>query len=373
MTRTAALLTLVGLAITAPASAQGNGTGGEAPPPPTPSSTLLLRVQSSRATLETARDVSYELAERPLSVRIQLFDIIARRLALELRHFARDRQKLIGRAARVVPQLQRKQLDKGGATEVEKLRREALALTRGPDLSKQIIKSEIDPRLQRLRQLVLVRSDDVIAHDETLRQQIDALYTRRDILQGWVDLYLDSRNGLGDEPAGRRHLEKREPLPDPPPYEVIEADIELQCMAALPLSGRDRKTLTANEALRDSIAPEEYLGTLALNRIRIALGLAAVGIDEKLGNAARDHSTDMKNLGFFSHTSPVEGKRTPGQRAARAGTSGGTENIARGQNTGAGAIRSWWYSPGHHKNMLGGHSRTGLGQCEQLWTQMFGS
>ena len=26
-----------------------------------------------------------------------------------------------------------------------------------------------------------------------------------------------------------------------------------------------------------------------------------MSIDEKLGNAARDHSTDMKNLGFFSN------------------------------------------------------------------------
>jgi uncharacterized protein YkwD len=75
---------------------------------------------------------------------------------------------------------------------------------------------------------------------------------------------------------------------------------------------------------------------------------------------------------FFDHTSPVPGKRTPSDRAARFGTSGGAENIASGHDTGASAIRGWWYSPGHHRNMLGDHARTGLGRSGSLWTQMFG-
>jgi uncharacterized protein YkwD len=80
----------------------------------------------------------------------------------------------------------------------------------------------------------------------------------------------------------------------------------------------------------------------------------------------------MQRLGFFAHESPVEGKRTPGDRAAKAGTSGGAENIARGQRTAKSANQAWWYSPGHHKNMLGGHARIGLGRKDDFWTQMFG-
>ena len=74
----------------------------------------------------------------------------------------------------------------------------------------------------------------------------------------------------------------------------------------------------------------------------------------------------------FAHESPVEGKRTPWDRAARFGTSASGENIAGGQTTGAGANLGWWYSPGHHKNMLGGFGRVGLGRSGELWTQMFG-
>ena len=42
------------------------------------------------------------------------------------------------------------------------------------------------------------------------------------------------------------------------------------------------------------------------------------------------------------------------------------ENIAAGQDTGEGAIHAWWHSPGHHKNMLGGHGRVGLGRRDPL-------
>ena len=80
----------------------------------------------------------------------------------------------------------------------------------------------------------------------------------------------------------------------------------------------------------------------------------------------------IEKLGFFSHTSPVEGKRTPSDRAARFGTSASAENIAQGQPTGPAAIRSWWYSPGHHRNMMGAFARVGLGRSEAYWTQMFG-
>jgi uncharacterized protein YkwD len=141
---------------------------------------------------------------------------------------------------------------------------------------------------------------------------------------------------------------------------------------AMTLSAQDRKALEFNETLRATTDPAEFAGTLELNRIRIALGLNALRIDEKLGNAARDHSKDMVNLGFFAHESPVEGKKTPYDRASRAGTSASSENIAQGHGTGEGAIEGWWYSPGHHKNMLGSHGRTGLGRHETTWTQLFG-
>src|SRR5690606_23287980 len=105
----------------------------------------------------------------------------------------------------------------------------------------------------------------------------------------------------------------------------------------------------------------EYRGTLELNEIRYLLGLNLLLLDEKLSEAGRDHSKDMHTLKFFSHTSPVSGKEQFGKRAANFGTSAHAENIAAGQQSGHGAIQAWWYSPGHHRNMLGEHRRTGLG------------
>jgi uncharacterized protein YkwD len=144
----------------------------------------------------------------------------------------------------------------------------------------------------------------------------------------------------------------------------------------MPMSAGDRRVLLENRAMESApdlkLDPEVGLGVLDLNRLRILLGSNALRIDPKLCVASQGHSEDMQRLGFFAHESPVEGKRTPGDRAAKAGTSGGAENIARGQRTAKSANQAWWYSPGHHKNMLGGHARIGLGRKDDFWTQMFG-
>jgi uncharacterized protein YkwD len=80
----------------------------------------------------------------------------------------------------------------------------------------------------------------------------------------------------------------------------------------------------------------------------------------------------MEKMGFFSHESPVAGKKTPWDRAKLFNTSASGENIAAGVIEGAAANRMWWHSPGHHKNMLGDHKRVGVGRSGRLWTELFG-
>ncbi|NIP94792.1 MAG: CAP domain-containing protein, partial [Akkermansiaceae bacterium] len=95
--------------------------------------------------------------------------------------------------------------------------------------------------------------------------------------------------------------------------------------------------------------------------MRLLVGLPALELDPKLCEASRGHSEDMSKLGFFSHTSPVPGKATPSDRARRAGTSGGAENIYTGSRNPEAANKGWFYSPGHHKNMFNpGYRRIGL-------------
>ncbi len=130
--------------------------------------------------------------------------------------------------------------------------------------------------------------------------------------------------------------------------------------------------LNANRLLLAKLDPQEAEGIRYLNQIRILVGMKPLAIDMKLVKASRGHSSDMKQHKFFSHTSPLSGKKTPWDRAKLAGTRASGENIAAGTNSGRGAIHMWWNSPGHFKNMLGKHRRIGLGKNGRLWTQMFG-
>ncbi len=144
------------------------------------------------------------------------------------------------------------------------------------------------------------------------------------------------------------------------------------------LSGLDRdglRIMADNRKLAAKVdLPEpERLGIGDCNIMRLLVGLKALRIDPKLCEAARGHSEDMQKLNFFAHNSPVPGKTTPSARAARAGTTGGAENIYKGSTNPLGANKGWFYSPGHHKNMFGpGHGRVGLGNYGSHWTQMLG-
>ena len=156
------------------------------------------------------------------------------------------------------------------------------------------------------------------------------------------------------------------------PLDQMSLALERAAERAMPMSKASRSVLEANAAMAHQVGPLEADGIEYLNSVRLLVGLNALAIDVKLCDAARDHSKDMHEHGFFAHESPVEGKRTFGQRAANCGTSASAENIASGQHSGSSVILAWWHSPGHHKNMLRGAGRTALGRFENMWTQLFG-
>jgi len=114
--------------------------------------------------------------------------------------------------------------------------------------------------------------------------------------------------------------------------------------------------------------------TRLTNVERAKAGCGTLRIDARLTTAARLHSQDMVDRGYFSHTSP-EGEG-PGDRAEAAGYprwSG--ENIAAGYATPAAVVRGWMNSDGHRANILNCSSKaTGVGYDprEDMWTQMFG-
>ncbi|MEX1024009.1 MAG: CAP domain-containing protein [Planctomycetota bacterium] len=239
---------------------------------------------------------------------------------------------------------------------IEDLRKTIDRHARDGELTLEVIESVCDPARDELLTLVFVTPEEAYAARAGLAEDSARL-------RALVETQRDARAALLAVDAT---LE----LPLAPP--AWDAELDALVLIAGADARRDRQGLIDNRAAQNSVSPEEYAGTLLLNRWRVAFGMDVVTIDGRLTEAARDHSKDMAELDFFSHTSPIEGKESFGQRAARFKTSASSENIAKGATTGADAIQQWWYSPGHHRNLLGDHSRTGLGHHAGYWTQLFG-
>lgn len=111
-----------------------------------------------------------------------------------------------------------------------------------------------------------------------------------------------------------------------------------------------------------------------VNEIRAENGLGALTADWELSRVARYKSQDMKDNGYFSHTSPVYG--SPFEMIKNFGISyrAAAENIARGQKTPQAVVNAWMNSSGHRANILNSsYNRIGVGYVASgnYWTQMF--
>lgn len=131
-----------------------------------------------------------------------------------------------------------------------------------------------------------------------------------------------------------------------------------------------------NEASQGVIRTGEREVLRITNAYRVMMGRRALQTDDRLVKAARGHSQEMADLGYFGHKSPTPGRTNPGDRARLAGWGGGvSENIARGNNNPARVVEQWLHSSGHHRNLLGArHTHLGVGASEDggFWTQNFG-
>lgn len=239
--------------------------------------------------------------------------------------------------------------------EIKKLRADVLGLSKlGGGLTKEKIHEIGEPAVKRLRELFTFSREMVLSSDAALGISRDRLVT---LLEGREGL----RNSIGikdnkDFPVAKLLDEEKSIAEKAPPYD------------------RDAlKVMEANKKLGEKTPPEEVKGVLITNELRALLGLSALVIDPKLCDAGRGHSKDMVEKGFFAHESPVAGKKSPWDRAKLAGTTASAENIFAGSPDPKAAVDAWFYSPGHHVNMLNpGHRRMGMGRHDGDWTQMFG-
>lgn len=111
-----------------------------------------------------------------------------------------------------------------------------------------------------------------------------------------------------------------------------------------------------------------------VNNIRKDYGLSPLKLNSELSAVARLKSSDMREKGYFSHTSPTYGSpfdmmKTFGIKYRTAG-----ENIAMGYRTPQAVVDGWMNSEGHRENILNpSFTEIGVGYIANgnYWTQMF--
>lgn len=113
-----------------------------------------------------------------------------------------------------------------------------------------------------------------------------------------------------------------------------------------------------------------------VNRERATRRLPGLLGDERLRQAARQHSAEMARRNILAHQLPRG--LDPFERMLAVGfPEPGGENVALGQETPIQVVRAWMQSPGHRANILDPDFRTigvgvHLGSDGPWWTQDFG-
>jgi uncharacterized YkwD family protein/spore coat assembly protein SafA len=114
-----------------------------------------------------------------------------------------------------------------------------------------------------------------------------------------------------------------------------------------------------------------------VNQERAKQGLSPLTHNWELSRVARTKSMDMRDRGYFSHTSPTYGSPFDMMKSFRINYRSAGENIAQGQSTPQAVVQAWMNSPGHRANILSTkYTQIGVGYASggsgrHYWTQMF--
>ncbi len=111
-----------------------------------------------------------------------------------------------------------------------------------------------------------------------------------------------------------------------------------------------------------------------VNEVRRSNGLSPLTFDWELSRVARYKSQDMRDRGYFSHTSPTYGSPFAMMKSFGISYRTAGENIAKGYATPKAVVDAWMNSPGHRANILNSsftHIGVGYVSSGNYWTQMF--
>jgi hypothetical protein len=135
-----------------------------------------------------------------------------------------------------------------------------------------------------------------------------------------------------------------------------------------------RRIEAFNRATKEEVSPAVHQLLKITNEYRAMFGHRPLATVKSACAGSQGHADEMSRLGYFSHMSPVPGRRTPGERMRLAGyTFGVSENIAISGGA-LSAHNAWCTSSGHHRNLLmASHREIGIGANGRYWVQNFGS
>jgi uncharacterized protein YkwD len=322
---------------------------------------LLQEYRAAGTDLEKKQAICQKvLAVDPAAPRLMLA-AVERDLQPQLRKYCTKFQTQAAAAAK-------QKVGKVDMNKVVAVRKKVLDLQNlGDDFTKDVIVKKIDPTMQALREAFVFDRGEVLDKSPELqaeRKKLDGLG------QMWEQCQAKMQPPPGKEVAGNDDTKTAEPVTFD---RYLQGEEDLAASLAIPQDPQTRAVLATNARVAEKLDPEEARAILALNLTRNLLGLPALAIDLRLCRAARDHSQDMERLNFFSHISPVPGKKTPENRAMLAGTTASRENIFSGSTSGKKADERWFHSPGHHKNQMADSARVGVGRSGTYFTEMFGN
>ncbi len=111
-----------------------------------------------------------------------------------------------------------------------------------------------------------------------------------------------------------------------------------------------------------------------VNEQRAAYGLSPLTLNTELSRVARIKAEDMRDNGYFSHTSPTYGSPFDMMKSFGISYNTAGENIAMGQQTPQAVVTAWMNSEGHRANILNASfTQIGVGYASNgnYWSQMF--
>lgn len=148
---------------------------------------------------------------------------------------------------------------------------------------------------------------------------------------------------------------------------------KVQQPTAPPVQEQPTKPSEGTQASSQVSAYEQQVVNLT-NQERAKQGLPALKLDTELSKVAKEKSLDMKNNGYFSHTSPNYGSPFDMMKQFGISYRAAGENIAMGQRSPEEVVNAWMNSEGHRKNILSSSfTHIGVGHVADgnYWTQMF--